>query len=419
MATVSLTNVRGDVVTAGSLPEFNHYLRRGYAPSAGTVAEARAQFDPASATERLAIGATTRRAQFAWGCGGATIWSGNLHDAHQRLPIRLPVDTTRWRLRIGNQTPFGTKEPGVVSFTSVYVGTAAVDATTGAPTGQFASAPVQALEAFASPADGSDFVTDWVTAVPAQLAANDLQLVSMGWTKATTTNIRNGPGTMWFGTNDADAGSMTPAGFGPASNIAFAVAIEYEFTSGQRIGLALGDSLTEGQAAGGTLNLWHQRLSRRIGAPVALTAASGTTSGQWVSPSAPAWSRLENAGLTIDYAIVQLGVNDAFNSVTLAAYQANMRWIISRLRTTLGIRDIYLVNIAPRGATAGSAIENSRVALNTWLNAGPTEARAVFDVDAAVASGIAANTIRADADSGDGLHWSSVGQWRAAHAIRL
>jgi hypothetical protein len=40
MAAVTLTNVRGESISTGSLPEFNHWIRLGYRPPSGTVATA-------------------------------------------------------------------------------------------------------------------------------------------------------------------------------------------------------------------------------------------------------------------------------------------------------------------------------------------------------------------------------------------
>jgi hypothetical protein len=44
----------------------------------------------------------TRRAEFTFCGGGNSQFSGNLVDSHQRLMFKLPITTTRWRLRIGN-----------------------------------------------------------------------------------------------------------------------------------------------------------------------------------------------------------------------------------------------------------------------------------------------------------------------------
>jgi hypothetical protein len=240
----------------------------------------------------------TRRAQFAWGGAGDTINAiGALTDAHQRLPVQLPVATTRWRLRMRNAKADGTSVAGAINVTGVYVGQAAKNATTGLPTGAFTATPGQALGAFSTAADGaSETVTAWVTDSALQLNANTMHIVAMGWTTSATQTAR-GTGLIWYTSGagkNADAATASPS-LSTASNVQLGyIALEYEFSGSQRVGIALGDSLTEGYGAATNTILnagtWHQRFSQRTGIPMCSSGVFGSQTSAWTSSSALAYS---------------------------------------------------------------------------------------------------------------------------------
>lgn len=356
----------------------------------------------------------TRRAQYEVSGGGEGTWANTLSDTFQRVPLILPVQTTRWRLRIANMDPTNNKQAGAIAFNGVWVGAATLDAI-GSPTGAFQSVPTAAIGAFTSPADGSSTVTGWVTSPSAQIAPNTITLLSMGWTKANSTTIVNGSGSMFYNSGASGAGSQN-AGTIVAQNIAFGIMLEYEFVGSKRSGLAVGDSLTEGKGAGFGFQTWHQVLSRRTKTPIAATGAFGRSAYQFQSPTIEAWQRIINAGLTLDFAVVQLGTNDIAAGTDLPTMQASIGNIVGILRTQLGIREVYFNNIAPRGDFS-SAQETQRQSYNTWLQGQPFGIAGVFDVSSRLESAVGAASLRADSDLGDHVHWTTTGNWRAAQAV--
>lgn len=362
-----------------------------------------------------------RRAQFGWGTASKNVWNaGTLDNAHQRLPIILPVSTKRWRLRIRNANMFGTAVPGVINFTGIWIGEGARSATSafaasGDINGAFTAAPQQAVGAFATPANGDAYVTEWVESDGMQIDAGVLYLVSMGWSKSGFA-IRNGAGGMFYSTNPADASAVAPS-LTEAGNVAYAVSIEYEFEGGYRTGVVIGDSLTEGGNAGLNINSWHQRVSRMAKSPIALAGAWGSNSEEWatLSTAHDSWAKIAAGGLTLDYVIIALGANDVNenNLHPLAEFRANIQATVERAQSLWGVRDVYFANVAPRSLAPTS--EAIRTAYNDWFG---TLSRPVFDISGALTKPSFPTSLLDDSNSGDNVHWSNKGNWRAAQAFR-
>lgn len=360
-----------------------------------------------------------RRAQFAWGCGNAGAWTApTLNTGHQRLPVILPVTTKRWRLRIRNANQFGTVVEGKVDFSGIWLGKAERTSTgsvhSGDLTGAFSAAPVRAFGPFSTPPTGDVYVTDWNDDPTAQIAAGGAYLVSMGWTKdGGDFPLRYGAGGMFYSTTASDATVLSPT-LTTADNVAFSVSLEYEFEGANRVGIAIGDSLTEGAKAGLNLNSYHQRLSRRIGSPIALSAAYGSQTYQWATaPNASdAFQRIDDADLNLDFAIIALGSNDANSSIDLATFQSRLTTIIARVKARFGVHDVYLCTVAPRNFAEGP--EAVRVAYNQWL---ATLSYPLIDIADEVADPANPIALRPDSNAGDGTHWSSMGNWRAQKAF--
>lgn len=358
-----------------------------------------------------------RRAEFTFAGGGNSQFSGNLVDSHQRLLFKLPVATTRWRLRIGNNMPDGTLTSGACSVTGVYLGTPVVDST-GAPTGAFTAAPTSVIAPFSTNADGSDLRTAWITASGSQIAANTLAGLSIGWTATSGQVIQNGGAKMWYSTGtgkNADAATAAPA-LSTAQTTAFNIAIEYEFAGTNQVGLVIGDSLTDGYFTSATLlalDTYHQNYSQRASIPIITTADYGSNANEWVTLSQERWQRILASGHTIDFAVVDLGSNDANNGATLAAFQGYVSSIVANVRS-LGINRIYFNTIAPRALTGTN--ETNRVAFNTWLASRPFGIRGVFDVEALLADPAALASLRSGYAGSDTVHWSQLAHQRASLA---
>lgn len=363
------------------------------------------------------IAGTTRRAAFGWGCGNQDVWpAGSFDTGHQRLPVVLPVATTRWRLRIRNATMFGTVQPGEINVNGVWIGQAERTASgyagaSGDLSGNFAAAPAQALTAFSTPANGDEYVTSWVTSGAHQLSAHMPYLVSMGWTLTGSFAVHNGSGGMWYSYTAGDASATSPS-LSHAGNVAFAVTLEYEFDGTNRVGVIIGDSLIEGATAALNINSYHQVASRRANTPIALAGAYGAMTWDWMNDyNTDAWNRITNAGLTLDFAIIALGSNDASLSVALATYQSRLKAIADNARNVWGVRDVYFVTVTPRGLAGGA--ETARTAYNAWL---ATLSTKVFDISTLLADPSNSSILLAAYDD-DGIHWNILGNYRASQAL--
>ena len=360
----------------------------------------------------------TRRAQFAFGCGGMdTVVT---HDTgHQRMPFQLPVGVKQWRLCISNAPPMGAVTAPAINCTGVWFGPAYRDPTTGNPNGWYgAGNPTQAIAAFTIPANGGEYRSPWVTT--ASLLPSDpskAYVISMGWTKTVNgSTIYRGCGGAANNTTAADAAASGPI-IGINQGVMFSVAIEYEFAGSNKIVLAgPGDSLTEGYGPTLNMNNWQHRFSMREKLPMVTTADFGSSAQQWAAAAItePGYKRIIDGGFNIDAAIVHLGTNDLNSGRTLAQIQADLYAVRNKLVTNLGIKEIYFTTIAPRNLAA--APEAVRKTVNTWLTSNQPDVTEVFDFKSALETTIDGVTLRTDS-SFDGIHWTNYGTLRASLAI--
>ena len=303
----------------------------------------------------------TRRAVQTFGTSG-TNGQANLSNVCVRVPLRLPVRTTRWRLRISNYNV----RTGTAGATGHFFRGAWVGAHAGA--GNFVAAPVNAIPdpgASGSPIPGTadPLLTPWVTAPDAQLGTVVENLVSMQINGATAT-VTRGYNAAYGSFGTADGGVQTVStsawNFTP-----WDIAIEYEFVTTdkvKRVGLYLGDSNIEGVGgdSGGTFQ-WqklarlHALLSGGVDTNIGVSGIAASTFGV----TGYRWDRVPWADIAPDYAVVNLGTNDANSNTnrSLVQYQADIRaiWAVIRAR---GVQTIYAVLPPPRtsfGVTTLSA----------------------------------------------------------------
>lgn len=365
----------------------------------------------------------TRRAQFAFSCGGMSNIGPALADAHERTLITVPVNTTRWRIRLINKNAAGTAVSGATTITGVYKGLPAVTANTAFWTGAFTATPAQALTSFILDATGAtDTVSAWVTDPTLQFVAGQGSMLAIGWTSAATT-YASGAVAMYF---SSGAGKNTDAGVA-APSLTFATSprltwrVEYEFAGSTSIGIVWGDSLTEGYdpdnttTANLTMNkTWHQLVSQRMGIPICVSGWYGSATSSWTAVANNIYQQWVNSGLTIDFVIIDLGSNDASGGAGLATYQANLALIVG-IAKTLGIPNVYLCTIAPRGLTGTP--ETNRLAYNAWLRTHPLDVQGVFDFDLALAASLGGSALASGYGCSDGVHWTPVGHHVAANAV--
>lgn len=361
----------------------------------------------------------TRRAQYAFGSGGIDSVT-TYNTGHQRMPFELPVATKQWRIRISNRPPIGAAPTlPAITCNGIWMGEAYRDTVTGVTNTWYVGNPVQALSSFTIPANGAEYVSPWVTASNLQFVdVLKAYQISMGWTKTVNGSViyRGSHGAA----NDTTAANASVGApfIGVQVATFFSVSIEYEFVGSNKTFVAMGDSNTEGWGNLYGYNTWHQRLSRRMKMPIALSADFGSTAAQWAAAplTDPGWTRISpaNTGLNIDGAIVSLGTNDASTSRTLAQYQADMYTIRNRL-VAMGIKDVYFTTIAP--ANFGTTPEAIRKSYNAWMVSGAADVTDVLDFNSALESTVGAATLRTDFNFGDNIHWNDAAMYRLNQAI--
>lgn len=315
------------------------------------------------------VGYLTKRTAYSCGMPTTTV-AGAATEAVQRLEVALPVTTQRWRLHVRNWRPAtGTVVTGAIPFNGVWIGLAAFNGT-GASlaqcVGAFTAAPVQALGAFTTPADGSEHVTAWVTDPAMQFEALQTHLLSMGWVGGPTSQAR-AIGARGFYKGGAgvaaDASAQTVTGGIPSLLTAtvFDIWIEYEFVGTQPIGFALGDSLTSGYTSGSVDTTgvplpasWPHAYGLLSGTPMINAGSSGLGAAGAISGTNGLYTKWGfGTDLTVpDFAIVWLGLNDAVGQQPVSSVSGYYGSIVTNLRA-LGIARIYLGLLPPFGVSFG------------------------------------------------------------------
>jgi lysophospholipase L1-like esterase len=353
----------------------------------------------------------TRRAAFA--VGGTAGGSGTLllQAATFRYPFRLPVATTRWRLHVRNyDSRSDVTYTGAVTFAGVWVGQQALS-TSGAQTGAFAAPPVQALTTFTTPADGSEYISGWVTDSAAQFTPYTEHMLSVGWSSAAAqTNIRS-DADGWFKIADGTLGGQQSATGLSSINVGiFDIFIEVEYTGSTPIVAFFGDSLTVGHAATHPIfDSYPCRFALAHGVMPIHYAYTGTTLTEWTDTTKPKWTKFTTSLTKPDAAVVYIGGNDISNGDSAATVEGRLTTFMQNIRDLLGIQTIYLATMTPRNWATGDAKEIARQAYNTWLRGLPNGASGVIDFDAVIKDPAAAANILAAYDSGDHVHLNTAG----------
>ncbi|GAA1585573.1 hypothetical protein GCM10009764_05810 [Nocardia ninae] len=327
-----------------------------------------------------------------------------------RTSVRLPVSSTRWRVRARNYGMTGSARP-VLTGKGIRLGEAARITTgsgTTSRTGGFVGNAAFNIVAtdFPIPGDGGFYASPWVTDPAQQLQAGLEYLLAIAYTVASSTNIGLTIGECFYWTSVASAldptvtaGSTIPAG------IPLDLIIEYETVTTRSAWLYIGDSIAEGvMGSRGTTNstivpqpIWrnypNQWAARNSALAVNMSMAGMMTS-QYLPTNFPQFfSRMDLAAAQLDGAIVATGSNDfTSGGRTLAQYQADIAALMAQIRATIGEKPIYLGATIPRSSTGNS----TRIAANEWLASLPYGAAGFVDFDAAMRTQVDAAALPAD-----------------------
>jgi hypothetical protein len=322
-----------------------------------------AGFDlPGGFVSGSAFGPTVRRCVMGWGGGVRGQFAMPFTEATQRLPIMLPVKPVRYRFRIANFVPGaagadGTYLSGAFAFTGAWLGQAAMSGT-GTLTGNYTATPSRVLNSFTTNADGTEFVTPWVTDPTLMPTPYTPYLFSFGWTSSAT---QVGKSSNWWAFtsgagSSANAGNQTLAGVTTTDSAPIlSFRIEYEVATAQPVGMVLGDSLSECDTGGASVPLfasWPQAYALQVGAPMSQVAFGGRQTADFANPATRYWTCWSTLGLNVDYAIIALGMNDLTAGVGLGTFQTNYATIVAALRAA-GINRIYGSTIIPRSQAGG------------------------------------------------------------------
>lgn len=318
----------------------------------------------------------TKRCAFATGLPTPAISLGTETEAQQRILLKVPVTTTRWRYRNRNWNPVsGTAYTGAINFTGLWLGSPeyyTIVNLLGRPDGAFISTPTQVLPSFTTNADGSEFISDWITDPTMQLQAYKDYMISYGFTKSAGSIAR---GQSFYIFSSSSAGSSTTAGIsaipsGMASTTDtsyFHQCVEYEWTGDERVGVAFGDSLTAGVgqntannvvspivAGNSPINIWAHAYALLHGTPMVVQAYAGYQASQMQDNTQPMYSAW-GIGTTIkpDFATVFIGSNDISGLQAISSTAPYYKSIINNIRN-IGIPKIFFLTIPPRIALQGA-----------------------------------------------------------------
>lgn len=371
-------------------------------------------------------------------CGGGPYTSsvpasGTATSFGARVPIMLPVGTTRWRVKMRNYNGY-TPANGAQSLSGskIVIGKHALNAL-GGSNGVFTSATVRTIQngAFTIPNNGSWWTSSWVTDPADQIPANEPYL--LGWSATSAAQqLTGGVGEAWlftgFGADATDA-TKTNGTMGVGNSTQgcpLDIVIEYECVSARPSILTVGDSIMEGLTGSTGTSFascipapWYQsyphQWANSSGAIAVNIAQWGTTTSQWLPTVTDRWSRADLSSGQFAGAIIALGSNDASNSVALATYQANMALIVGKVRSLIAAgAPIYLVNVI--GRNFSGTPETMRVAYNDWLATCPLGVQGVIDAAGSMTTPGFTPTMMAHL-SMDGVHPNMTGNAHLAGLV--
>lgn len=431
-----------------------------------TAAQAAAAVNAASIAT---LGLATKRVTMTVGSDNKTVFGGGVADVVVRIPLVLPVTTTRWRIRIRNiayaqnpATPGFGAIAGALNLTGVWIGTPVANVFPWA--GTFASAPVQAVTATALPSDGSEYTSAWTSASNAQFTADTPAAISIGYNAPAAGGNQSvscgggggvvGPSAlpqlMWYTNGAGFAGSTALSS--QAGNAAVPtgslvlnkagstldIRVEYEAVTAQSVGLFIGDSTTMGYMDDSTLfgswlgayATWPAQAGLRNRFCWVNAAAGGASASQYGTATDWRYARFDLATTVPGFAVVMFGINESQASVSLATYQANLAAVVAAVRSGLGIPRVYLATTIPEpinlvgtlaaGVSSGVTSFSTSVAYPTGaiidFDAGTANAETLTTTGASTGTGPYATTTTAVSTK---AHAAGATVWRTFETFRL
>lgn len=345
-----------------------------------------------------------------------------------RIPLKFSTSVPKWRIHLRNANPrTGRVFTGAVPIDGIWLGThdrSSVSYTV-SPSynvgGKYLGAPTKIVNAFSTPADGSEWVSDWFTT---EIGDGTERLLEIAYSNVPsgTSITRQLGGSYYVGAGHA--GDATYAGGWVEGDTPFDIWIEAEVPASTPVIAVYGDSLSSGvraerPVADSPLSLYtfaHNAL------PVHYSA-SGDTMTSWNAAGDAGWkvNRWDNLSKA-DGLLFSMGSNDVFSNVTLSGMQS--RFADSLALMSKRIKDgapVYLSTILPRTKVTDSGTtvpEATRRKYNAWLKTqkGVGNIKDVIDIVPAVSDDD--ETLKAAYDA-DGVHLYTPGYKAIADVLNL
>ncbi|WP_238846976.1 SGNH/GDSL hydrolase family protein [Nocardia arthritidis] len=325
-----------------------------------------------------------------------------------RTSVKLPVSSTRWRVKMRNYGMTGASKTALTG-KGIKIGEAArvtAGSATTSRTGAFVGKTATTIVGtnFPIPGDGTWYTTPWITDTANQLVAGKEYLLAIGYTVPSSTSIQTTIGECFYWANATSALDPTVVtGSSVAAGIPLDMVIEYECNTSRNAWLFIGDSIAEGvMGSRGTSGssivpqpIWRcypQQWAARNNALVCNMSMAGMTTGQYLQ-FREFFSRMDLASAKLDGAIIATGSNDFNSDRSLADYQADISRLVAQIRTVIGNdKPIYYCTTIPRSATGNAA----RIAANEWLASLPYGAAGCVDMDYGMRTAVDDTNIAAD-----------------------
>lgn len=335
--------------------------------------------------------------------GSPTLWGSSASPLTQwaeRIPVRLPHKTSRWRLKIGNWQSVATAAPatwtGAYTISDIYFGDPSTTLSAiGRLTGAYAATPTKVLDGGDIPTDGNYWTSAWVTD-PALQFGPDMKMFGFGLTSpgggtgvALTTSH---PG---FRNSAAGANATINVAAGTnyfGNNLALDKYIEYEVDKDVTVGLFLGASGEQGynnvagQGGGYEPVFLHETppgaWGMRVGALWMNGGIPGATQAPFLNKDYLGFARFDTTHTKPDFTVIDLAGNSIMNGATLLAVQTDFVNVVAQCRA-LGLTKIYLCTVPPVdfATPADDAKETVRNNFNAWVRGHPLNVTGIIDMD--------------------------------------
>lgn len=305
--------------------------------------------------------------------------------ASNRIPVKYGATINRWRIHLRNANPkTGRVIQGAINIDGFWLG--AHDTATA---GKYAAAPVKIVDAFTTPADGSEWVSPWFTT---NIGDGTERLLEIAYSGATVTPTKQLGASYYAGSGHAGDAAYT--GSWIEGDTPFDIWLEAETPASTPVIAVYGDSLFAGHKATRPVieSVPSQYALTKKALPVHYVAA-GDTMNDWntqgdAGMKVNRWDSLSKA----DALLFSMGSYDVFGNISLTSMQTRFNTSLTLMskRVRSGAA-IYLSTILPRTGKVDSGTvvpEATRRQYNTWLKSqkGTNGVTDVVDIVPAVSS---------------------------------